>query len=67
LKGGVSVNGNMGRILPIIASVGVGIAAYQMMSRNGGNMSKMLPIASNMMGMTGTSGLTDQNQQQQNQ
>jgi hypothetical protein len=61
------VNGNMGRILPIVASVGVGIAAYQMMSRNGGNMSKMLPIASNMMGMTGTSGLTDQNQQQQNQ
>ncbi|GGB58086.1 hypothetical protein [Fictibacillus barbaricus] len=52
----------MDKILPVIASVGVGIATYQMMSKNGGNMKNMLPIASNMLGMgTGNQG---QNQQQ---
>jgi hypothetical protein len=52
----------MDQILPIIASVGVGIAAYQMMSGNGGKMKNMLPLASNMMGM-GT-GIQGQDQQQ---
>ena len=52
----------MDKILPVIASVGVGIATYQMMSKNGGNMKNMLPIGSNMLGMgTGNQG---QNQQQ---
>lgn len=54
---------NMEKILPVIASVGVGIAAYQMLSgNNGGKMKNMLPLASNMMGM-GT-GMPGQNQQQ---
>ncbi|MDQ0859398.1 hypothetical protein [Bacillus sp. V2I10] len=53
---------NMDKILPVVASVGVGIAAFQMMSRNGGKMKNMIPLASNMMGM-GT-GMQEQNQQQ---
>jgi hypothetical protein len=54
---------NMDKILPVVASVGVGIAAYQMMSGNGGKMKSMMPLASNMMGM-GT-GMQGQGQQQQ--
>ena len=52
---------NMDKILPIFASVGVGIAAYQMLSGNGGKTKNMIPLASNMMGM-GT-GMQGQNQQ----
>ena len=55
---------NMNKILPVIASVGVGIAAYQMMSGNGGKMKNMLPLASNMMGM-GNAVMLGQDQQQQ--
>ncbi|WP_191560321.1 hypothetical protein [Metabacillus idriensis] len=51
----------MDKILPVFASVGVGIAAYQMMSGNGEKMKNMIPLASNMMGM-GT-GIEGQNQQ----
>jgi hypothetical protein len=54
---------NMDKILPVVASVGVGIAAYQMMSGNGGKMKSMMPLATNMMGM-GT-GMQGQGQQQQ--
>ncbi|SDN51607.1 hypothetical protein SAMN04488137_4737 [Fictibacillus solisalsi] len=54
---------NLNSILPIIASVGVGIAAYQMMSGNGGKMKNIVPLASNMMGMG--SGMQGQGQQQQ--
>ncbi|MDM5197084.1 hypothetical protein QUF79_03430 [Fictibacillus enclensis] len=54
---------NLNSILPIIASVGVGIAAYQMMSGNGGKMKNIMPLASNMMGMG--SGMQGQGQQQQ--
>jgi hypothetical protein len=54
---------NMDKILPVFASVGIGIAAYQMLSgNNGGKMKNMLPIASNIMGM-GT-GMQGQDQQQ---
>jgi hypothetical protein len=53
----------MDKILPVVASVGVGIAAYQMMSGNGGKMKSMMPLATNMMGM-GT-GMQGQGQQQQ--
>ncbi|MCM3109389.1 hypothetical protein [Lederbergia lenta] len=53
----------MDKVLPVFASVGVGIATYQMMSGKGGNnMKSMMPIAANMMGM-GT-GMQGQNQQQ---
>ncbi|UZJ80503.1 hypothetical protein [Fictibacillus sp. KU28468] len=55
---------NMNTILPIIASVGVGIAAYQMLSGNGGKVKNMMPLASNMMGL-GTD-MQGQNQQQPN-
>ncbi len=54
---------SMDKVLPVFASVGVGIATYQMMSGKGGNnMKSMMPIAANMMGM-GT-GMQGQNQQQ---
>lgn len=53
---------SMDKVLPIFASVGVGIATYQMMSGNGGKMKNVLPIAANMLGM-GT-GMQGQNQQQ---
>lgn len=51
----------MNKILPIFASVGVGIAAYQMLSGNGAKTKNMMPFASNMMGISGAQG---QNQQQ---
>ncbi|WP_168193788.1 hypothetical protein [Lysinibacillus sp. SGAir0095] len=53
---------SMNKILPIFASVGVGIAAYQMLSGNGGKSKNMMPLASNMLGI-GT-GMQGQNQQQ---
>ena len=53
---------SMDKILPIFASIGVGIAAYQLLSGNGGKMKNIMPLASNLMGM-GT-GMQGQNQQQ---
>ncbi|MFE4810054.1 hypothetical protein ACFQ9Y_02635 [Peribacillus simplex] len=53
---------NMNKILPVVASVGVGIATYQMLSENGGELKNMVPLATNLMGM-GT-GMQRQNQQQ---
>ncbi|MBD8134468.1 hypothetical protein IFR10_02850 [Bacillus sp. CFBP 13597] len=53
---------NMDKILPVVASVGVGIATYQMLNGNGGKMKNMVPLATNLMGM-GT-GMPGQNQQQ---
>lgn len=44
-----------GKILPIVAAIGVGFAAYQMFSGNGGKMKNMMPLASNLMG-TGMQG-----------
>lgn len=55
------MNANMDKILPIFAAIGVGIAAYQMLSGNGGKMKNIMPLASNMMMGTGVQG---QNQQQ---
>ena len=53
----------MTNIMPIISSIGVGLAAYQMFSGNGQKMNNQLPsIASNMLGMTNGTG---QNQQSQ--
>ena len=52
----------MDKILPIFASIGVGIAAYQLLSGNGEKMKNIMPLASNLMEMgTGAQG---QNQQQ---
>ncbi|MEI2469327.1 hypothetical protein V8V75_07005 [Peribacillus frigoritolerans] len=53
---------NMDKILPVVASVGVGIATYQMLSGKGGKMKNMVPLATNLMGM-GT-GMPGQNKQQ---
>lgn len=36
------------QILPIIASVGIGAAAYSMMTGRGGQLSNMIPQLSNM-------------------
>lgn len=52
----------MNKVLPIFASIGVGIAAYQLLSGNGEKMKNVMPLASNLMGM-GT-GMQGQNQQQ---
>ncbi|MDR4924990.1 hypothetical protein [Peribacillus simplex] len=41
----------MNKILPVVASVGVGIATYQMLSGNGGKMKNMVPLATNLMGI----------------
>jgi hypothetical protein len=59
----IKMRTNMNKVFPVIASVGVGIAAYQMMSNNGGKMKNMLPLASGMMRM-GNTGLQAQDQQQ---
>ncbi|KIL51841.1 hypothetical protein [Jeotgalibacillus soli] len=61
----MKTNMKMNKILPVMASVGVGLAAYQMFSGNGGKMRNMMPsIASNMMGIPGGG---QQGQQSQNQ
>jgi hypothetical protein len=56
-------NMNMNKIWPVIASVGVGVAAYQMMSKKGGGMKNMLPIAASMTGMPDLSGLSQPGKQ----
>ena len=52
----------MDKILPIFASIGVGIATYQLLSGNGEKMKSVMPIASNLIGMS--TGMQGQNQQQ---
>ena len=52
----------MDKILPIFASIGVGIAAYQLLSGNGEKMKNVMPLASNLMGMSNA--IQGQNQQQ---
>ena len=54
----------MDKILPIFASIGVGIAAYQLLSGNGEKMKNIMPLASNLMGMGTGTGMQGQNQQQ---
>lgn len=38
------------QVLPIIASVGIGAAAYSMMTGRGGQLQNMIPGLSNMSG-----------------
>ncbi|WP_102275674.1 hypothetical protein [Cytobacillus massiliigabonensis] len=38
------------QILPIIASIGIGAAAYSMMTGRGGQLQNMIPQLSNMSG-----------------
>jgi len=58
------------QILPIIASVGIGAAAYSMMTGRGGQLQNMisLPQLSNMsnMGSMGNQGSNTMTNQQQN-
>jgi hypothetical protein len=42
------------QILPIIASIGIGAAAYSMMTGRGGQLSNMMPQLANMGGQAGT-------------
>ncbi|MBM7649540.1 hypothetical protein JOC78_002514 [Bacillus ectoiniformans] len=51
----------MDKILPVFASIGVGIATYQMLSGNQSGAKNMLPLASSVMGMA--NGMQGQNQQ----
>ncbi|MFS0644223.1 hypothetical protein [Siminovitchia sp. 179-K 8D1 HS] len=43
------------QILPIIASVGIGAAAYSMMTGRGGQLSNMIPQLPGMGGQGGSS------------
>ena len=52
----------MDKILPIFASIGVGIAAYRLLSGNGEQMKNIMPLASDLMGMSNA--IQGQNQQQ---
>lgn len=48
---------NKVQILPIIASVGIGAAAYSMMTGKGGQLSNMIPQFTNMtQGKSGNQG-----------
>ena len=53
----------MDKILPIFASIGVGIAAYQLLSGNGEKMKNIMPLASNLMEMGTGTGMQGRNQQ----
>jgi len=64
-----SIMKNNIQILPIIASVGIGAAAYSMMTGRGGQLQNMIPLSqlsnmSNMdsMGNQGSNTMTNQQQ-----
>ncbi|MBM7716537.1 hypothetical protein MHB50_06575 [Siminovitchia sp. FSL H7-0308] len=44
------------QVLPIIASIGIGAAAYSMMTGRGGQLSNMIPQLSNVGGQGASSG-----------
>ncbi|TYR81243.1 hypothetical protein FZC66_05105 [Priestia megaterium] len=53
------------QILPIIASIGIGAAAYSIMTGRGGQLQNVLPQLSNVsnQGMNGNSAQSTQNNQ----
>lgn len=51
------------QVLPIVASIGIGAAAYSMMTGRGGQLQNMIPQMSNMT--MGKSNQQNSNQQQQ--
>lgn len=56
-KGELNMKNNI-QLLPIVASVGIGAAAYSLMTGRGGQLQNMVPQLSNM----GSQGATQQNQ-----
>lgn len=46
-KGGVKMKNNI-QVLPIVAAIGIGAAAYSLMTGRGGQLQNMLPQLSNM-------------------
>ncbi|KOP81161.1 hypothetical protein ACFFHH_00220 [Cytobacillus solani] len=48
------------QILPIIASIGIGAAAYSMMTGRGGQLQNMIPQLSNMSGGQGANNQNNQ-------
>ncbi|RPF53441.1 hypothetical protein [Aquisalibacillus elongatus] len=72
-KWGVVMRMNMRNIqwLPMIASIGIGAAAYSMMTGRGGQLQSFLPMITNMMNQqqnkSQTTNQATQTNQQQNQ
>lgn len=52
MKGEIKMKNNI-QVLPIIASIGIGAAAYSMMTGRAGQLQNMIPQLSNMGGQTG--------------
>ncbi|WP_091773326.1 hypothetical protein [Piscibacillus halophilus] len=50
--------------LPMIASIGIGVAAYSMMTGRGGQLQSFLPMITNMMGQQNQQGTAGQQAQQ---
>jgi len=46
-KGGVKMKNNI-QVLPIVAAIGIGAAAYSLMTGRGGQLQNMIPQLSNM-------------------
>ncbi|RAS75261.1 hypothetical protein [Priestia endophytica] len=55
------------QVLPIVASIGVGAAAYSMMTGRGGQLQNMIPQMSNMNNQGSNQTMNQQTNQQQNQ
>ncbi|RPK08280.1 hypothetical protein [Priestia endophytica] len=52
------------QVLPIVASIGVGAAAYSMMTGRGGQLQNMIPQMSNMNNQESNQTMQQTNQQQ---
>ncbi|MBG9812408.1 hypothetical protein ABD68_12630 [Bacillus endophyticus] len=55
------------QVLPIVASIGIGAAAYSMMTGRGGQLQNMMPQLSNMTNQGSNQMMNQQADQQQNQ
>ena len=55
------------QILPIVASIGIGAAAYSMMTGRGGQRQNMMPQLANMNNQGSNQMMNQQTDQQQNQ
>ncbi|KAB2489795.1 hypothetical protein [Priestia endophytica] len=55
------------QVLPIVASIGIGAAAYSVMTGRGGQLQNMIPQLSNMNQQGSNQMMNQQADQQQNQ
>jgi hypothetical protein len=55
------------QVLPIVASIGIGAAAYSVMTGRGGQLQNMIPQLSNMDQQGSNQMMNQQADQQQNQ